>query len=461
MPLSFFVLVSGVASTLVCLFLGWQHQTAYLVLLPITYTLVALTLPLPIKLAKFRLGVGVFMAVAFVRYIVVPALICISDYADIPLIREPSGDAMAIAVTIMVFELALSCLVIQILSPHLYLAAPASPSSDFRAPGKAGLIVLCVCAIFIVALNPSVIDRYSFFSSTEIWTASASRPALSGGVVIIVDMLLVIPPLLVLLAMHKRYGVNPRLRYVLFAIVTLLPFLMIIKGVSRFSMVVPALAWTLMFIKLFPAYRKRALFTIGAVSFLSVISVTAQKNFSNTEPAFEENNLPYLAWLGNAYFSGPFNMAYAVEVAPSVDHHGAEKVFLNDMIGNLAIISSFADQANTSSDFFNRHIYGSSFQSDQIIPITGQFSLYVGLFLSPVLLLFTIVLMLYFDSKMLKETRIEFSFVYALATIHLALCMMLSFNSIYPVFFNFLMPLYLILLFNRSFVSPFIRRLRG
>ena len=248
-----------------------------------------------------------------------------------------------------------------------------------------------------------------------------------------------------------RYEKHPTFLYVFLSMLAVSPAMMIFKGTSRFSVLVPSVAWLIILLKLYPKYKKSIIATLTSLLIIVFISITLYKQFGYTQgDEIKPKNMNEIAYNFDAYFSGPDNMARAVDLKQSFGNYIDLNTMKNDIINNVVLISRFSDSENTSAAWFNYLFYGVKGKVDQIIPLSGQSYLYFGAIGMPLLLTITLILMMFFDSKIKNENRIEFVYIYVYLVFYLSMGMMVSFGSIYPLFTNLAIPVLLIFYFNRK-----------
>lgn len=422
--------------------------------LPIIYAVMVFLCPEHIRLALKNVGMCVFAIVIFVRYVVVPLLFSLSEGSDGYILRKPSDGSANTAFFLLAGELVFSLLLVKLLHKKMYLR-PAEAIASTREVECLTHYTVLLSVVFVATsmllYKPEILLRYNFFIIYDAIDRIVYDWPLSGLFLVVVDFLLFVPALILLSYLKRKYDKSNSIHYFVASLLIVLPFMLVFKGVSRFSVLVPTIAWMVVLLRLYPQYKKFSMALVGAVAVSVFISITLYKHYGQTqaEVGVASFNVDEAAFLGNAYFSGLYNMAYAVEVGDNLSFSDSYYRLYNDVFANLALLSGLADKATTSSADFNYRIYGIEGKVDQIIPMSGQGYIYFGPVFSFLVLLISVYLLMFVDSALARANKIEYIFAYSFMSIYFAMSMMLSFNSIYPLMFNVVGPLLVLFYFNR------------
>lgn len=417
------------------------------VLLPVFFIFFNIIFPKLFILAKNRTIYFIYFTISFLRYSFTPFLFILSgkEYHNY-MLKSVSEESIKIACFFMIIELFVSMFFINLFSQkNLPLKI-----DRYKISNNNFLIFILIAIIGIFLAFPTLILRYNFILIPEEFIKPELDFSGSGIISILSDYILIIPPIISLSFFVKKYYTYYNKKYIYWVLLSLIPFLLFFKGISRFSALLPAIAWGITFIMIFPKFKKLIATIIMACALIVMISVSLFKQFGYHSGNQNELtiNLAEIAITFNAYFAGLLNVAYTIELADIYNLPSGFTLLVNDFLKNLAFFSSFSETSNTSAYFFNNFIYSQSGQADQIIPIVGQSYLYFGyggFFIFP---LICILVMIFLEKRIYYISNINYLFPISLLAVNFSLSMMVSLNSLYPSFFNFILPLLVILKVN-------------
>lgn len=445
--ISVLYLVSSIAVLLTCLF---KEANWWWSILPTVYLLTNIIFPKALYLSNKRLIYFVFNITCYIRYTVIPLLFVLAgnEYQNY-LIKEPSKNALGLAAMIMTMELIVSLFMIQVLSKKntkQSLNIGHSKNKNFF------LWFVALISVIFLLMFPELRVKFNFISVPEVLEIPEFKSSLIALFGIVADYILVLPPIIVIAIYARKSKSN---LYSIFTLLLILaPFLLFFKGVSRFSALLPALAWILTLNRVFPQYRKIITNIILLLASIVFISVSLYKQFaSQSLSEISSSSFNYSATLANfnAYFSGLFNIAYGVDISVIYSNMNGLSLFTNDFFRNIAFFSYISDSENTTVIIYNNYLYNNIGSIDQIIPLISQGYLYLGyagsIFITIVVMYFMIRVEYIFH----QIKNINYLFPIAMISIYLSIHMMVSINSIYAPLFNFLLPLLLILKINDKF----------
>lgn len=393
--------------------------------------------------------VSLFSFILFIKFVITPLLFIISgDNVQGFIFKEVSIQAKNIAFIIMGLEI-FSCLAI---IQYFYIGSERDNSEIILK--KQNNIFLIFMALFsgsLFFIFGELSTRYNFFIIHEELEKFSLEAVGSGLIGIMADMILVLPPLIFLSYFKVKFDLTGKKYYFLLSLLLIIPFILFFKGSSRFSVFIPAITWMIILSMLYPSYKKVIKYSIITILTIVITSITLYKQFGVTSGSVGQSlnlNIPELAVTLNAYFSGLYNVAYAIDMQNFLNNLSGFNLFINDLFKNLMYFSSFVDSKDTSSVIFNNYLYNNSGQADQIIPMSAQSYLYFGILGAPVLNVICTYLMILFNNKSKLESKLGYKYAYIFLSIYFSLSVILSINSIYPVVFNVIIPLLIILRVN-------------
>jgi len=419
----------------------------YWIALPCSYFLLNLILPSALRNKNSYTGLSVFNIVVFIKYIVMPFSFTLAKNPTSELIKNVLPASMITSMYLLIIDLFVSLLVIQFFNRKLLKINEKNKLNlSYQSNFKYVVLLLLVFALF--AAFPSLIFNYHFFiikdSFGERQTVDES---IVGIISIFTDLILIIPSLIVIYWSYSKYKLNNSKTYYYISLLSIIPPMMIFKGFSRFSVLIPSIVWITIMVRLYPKFKKITSYISIMVITLVMVSISLYKIFKvsstdyNSAKSFEIN-FNSIATNLNAYFSGVQNLSYAIEIKDSNKLVNFQNIFFNDFFRNIVFFSRFSNQNLTSSVLFNNYLYDPIGIEDQIVPMTGQSLFYFGYYGSWILTAICIFIMLKLSERAYKEKSISKIYLYTFLSIYFSLSMMITINSIYSIFFNFFIPIY-------------------
>ena len=410
-------------------------------LVPLIFSLVVVTLKRISKNINF-IGMMVLLAVMYFKYIVMPFVNCLSGYT---LWRGITPNQVFIerGIWLTIYEMIAVLLTIYFFQNKFY---NISAKEEIATPKRYGVYISVVAiAILLVFLFPSLKDRLMFVLFANSGSEVNQDIQINGLLSTIFDFGRLILILLVICYCKVKYDKRSNIIYVFISMLAVMAYLLFSSGDSRWSIAVPGLILTFLLTKVFMKHKKEILFCIGTVMIIGLVTITAVKmNYS-----YSINSNTLWADTLQMYFSGPKNIAFAIETKKTVnDLFGLFpiNVVFNDFFRSVAGLSRLANTSASTIEFFNAHVYGNNISQDQIIPLMGQSFIYFGYIFTPFLTVLATIVMMFLDRKANKSPDIMQYYIFSYTAVWFARAMMLNATIIFAHFVNTLC-LFLILKF--------------
>jgi hypothetical protein len=384
----------------------------------------------------------VLLAVMYFKYIVMPFVNCLSGYT---LWRgiTPNQAFIEKGVWLTIYEMIAVLVTIYFFQSKFY---NISVKEEITTPKRYGVYIsVVVLGILLVFLFPSLKDRFMFVLSANSSFEINQDIHINGLLSTIFDFGRLILILLVICYCKVKYNKRSSIIYVFISMLAVMAYLLFSSGDSRWSIAVPGLILTLLLTKVFLKHKKVILFCIGAIMIIGVVAITAVKmNYSNSI-----NSDTLWADTLQMYFSGPKNIAFAIETKKTINGMFGlfpANVILNDFFRSVAGLSRLANTSASTIEFFNAHVYGNNIALDQIVPLMGQSFIYFGYIFAPFLTVLATIVMMFLDNKANTSPDVMQYYIYSYTAIWFARAMMLNATIIFSHFVNTLC-LFLILKF--------------
>lgn len=199
-----------------------------------------------------------------------------------------------------------------------------------------------------------------------------------------------------------------------------------------------ALAFSLLMCKMYPMQRRRILtFSVLAVGIAGTVLLFI-KTFGSGE--FKNTDIGEIAYMLQAYFSGPENVAVALKINTSLSF----SEIVGDIVKFIPYLMYFFKALPSSNIVFNQTYWGSTDITTQIIPMISQGARHFTVILAPIYTVIITNIALKWEIKATnKNELLDYTvcaigcvcFSMAVAMYNASLCIQLYLNYVFPIQF--------------------------
>lgn len=356
-------------------------------------------------------GDFLFKVAVTIRYLIIPALIIVNGSAHYGFGSYVGIEKYDYAILYMAYELFIVSLVYYLLERRKKLVI----SLESRITQKNSVLlykILIVIGVILLGI-PEVRNRYTFFASSIVMTSREIISSYEGSynlLFYLANYAKIAIPIVILVYFNRKYSSNPKTSYVMMSIIgTMIPNFFYI-ATSRNSIFLPMLASFFTMLAIFYKHR-RMLYTIYGTAIVSIVGMmTWLKSLAGSANVT-------LDWLTNylsIYFLGPKEYAIGLTSIETYNRNVTLNTFVNDMIGNIPGLSSFADLLDRTSQYYNWTYYGGShigIGGGYIVPSSIQGAFHFGYLLGPLM----VIIALYTirrSEHLMKKNSMNISTVY-------------------------------------------------
>ena len=352
-------------------------------------------------------------------------------------------------------ELVTAFLVVQLFAKRIYSRTTSRSYDGAHSSSNGFLAAVALMGVGAFVGYPALASRYNFFVLSSLHDSDLSGLPVGGALLIATDLMFVVVPVLLISRFRRSYEKNNSIYWVLLSLLATLPAMLIFRGTSRLSVLVPTVAWLVVLVHLYPKYRRQLVAIVLAImlSVFVVISLFKQFGYSLTEEseASPDFSISVVAHTMNVYFSGPENIATGLDMIKANPGNLSSASLLHDLTRNTAGLNAFSDPSKTTTAQYNRLIYDTQDKTDQIVPLSIQSQVYFGPLGTTLLLAIAIYWMMRCDRRAQLETRLGYKYGLAYVTFFLSMGMMTSLGSIVSPLTNVFLPLVVVLKLNETF----------
>lgn len=436
-----------------------NHQFRFLFLLPLVYGIILVITPqLFLGFSLRTPGFFILNIVLLLRYLALPLVLKLSGYHRDMIFRH--NNSISEAILLMVVEIVTIGICLFYFS-NIYKLKPKSNEILELENGEGKpkyfiIFIILLVFILIILSDPSVLKTFSFISIEEGFSTSARKEQVTAGTLsslALVWFRLLFPILWIKLCKYK-YNKSKLVSWVYLATLVPIISLLFFSGMSRSSILIPALALALILGRTFPKQKRKMYSIILTTTIFSVTVLTIYKSFSSTSVS-EGFNMMDIKWLSNyleAYFGGVYNVAISIDAKSMFEGSITINTLFSDLFRSWMGIGSIFRNSYSTSEIFNIAFYGGPHAFDQVVPTIGSSYIIFGLFGSMIFTIIIIWFICLFEYKYKKETSIELAYLYGFSAVQSAFNLPGNFLILSSFLLNTFLPLYFIFKINQLIV---------
>lgn len=441
------IILFSILTVFALIFSTESFEFNYLITLPLS--VFVLTILFRNKLIQYNNSI-VLILVLFqvtIRYLVLPLLMGFGS--ELSIIGDHFNRGEAIFVMILELFVVYLCF---FLYAKRYKIAINNKKENLTLLYPNFKIVITIGILFLFILFSGYFTRVNYIWNLDIFMEENNElENVSSWASVLFTPLRLIASLIAISYIYKK-RFKKGLTILLLFIVILLNSIIIV-GSSRFSIVLSVLPLIAIIYLLFNNVRKQIIISFMVLISL-VLSITTINKFArfdtSTSSLVDANSL-------NAYFSGPGNESKGLDLYYSVDNWNRVQFTVSDLLQNIPLFSKFTSDKYKTNIYFNEAIYGHRLYQDQIVPLSLNGRIHLGV-VGPLIYPFLFIsLALLFERKYLFSINIGYKLVFITLAITLSLLFMLNIGSLSSSVFRNLIfllgPIYLINLANKKAIS--------
>lgn len=427
-----------------------QQVPRTLFLIPLIYSLLIMVFPSITKYMFSYLGLLALNITMLLRYLISPLLISINGIQVIGAMY-PLEISYTTGINLMLYEIIVIFIVFQLLHKRFYNMDSINKIEITRKPNVTGWLFILFC-IGIVIIYPEILGRYSFVLTTNELKSKDFGIDIISFLPLLFQLATLVLTISLINIVYIRYKSNPKFIQVISALMITIIISSFIIGTSRFSVVLPLITGLYIIYLLFSKYR-RPVIMISVISVVFIILSTSVLKASTIYSGNSTLNSFFNELNSNLqlYFSGVTNVAISVQTNYIYNSFNVESI-LSDLFRSVVLINSIFHGSSSALIDFNVTFYNGGLARDQILPMIGQGYLYFGFMLAPIFSVSALIILMYFDSKVMSSHKLMYKFIYVYTSLKLGLFMMTNFTNLLSFLTNYFFVLFLIFYVNDKFV---------
>lgn len=413
------------------------------------------------KTTQYRSGVAYIAAITaiFIRYVITPmTMIYTGNYSGIGV--DPNKSSLDFAILLMINELLMIMITMNfaIFFYHSHKGINENSKDSIlkselqRIPLNVTLIIFTALSVLlIIILNYRLLLPLDMFLIDSNFTPLSLEVELSGGIYVLANLIKTILLLICLSFLKYKYDKKQMSRYIFLSFAVLILYMGMMTSTKRWDMLFAAILCLFLLNHSYKKIPKYIIISVISFMLMSLISISAYKFSWYIRDSINPMHdiISFLLEGFQAYFSGPRNVAHAIEMKEIFGSRITLVTFINDFLGSVPILSNWINQSDRINTYFN--LYNNLSNSSQIIPMVGIGYCYIPL-LSPVFSMICEWYVIKMDYCIQKTNRIEFKFIYFNLALYLAMSMGFNTQIIFAFFITKFIPLYILFSLNRKIV---------
>ncbi|HHV84020.1 MAG TPA: hypothetical protein GXX43_10260 [Tepidanaerobacter syntrophicus] len=360
-----------------------------------------------------------FATFAILRYLLLPVSMVYQNFWTGYAYYPPHPSSVYKGILLMIYEIIISSIVIctcykkklhnDMRNSHASCSKNDAANCKALIKNKTFYIIFIFFSFFILITNSEILKGISFFSTFNRIDSEEKGIFISLGrqFVMLAKLLLYF---LVIDKLHQKYLSSHKNIYIWLTYIAAFLNIGIFVGVNRKNIIVNAIASIFTINYLYPKQKSKTTFIIIIIAFLIFSQLTLFRFYNDTSKKPFDN----IAATLQVYFSGPYNMALAVETREEYKEEISAFNVFYDIARPFYGIGQYFKRFNvySSTDYFNKRLsIGGLPRNDQIMPVTGEGLLHFGYILSPIYLILTVMLGFYLDKKLSKAEKLEEKYI--------------------------------------------------
>lgn len=424
-----------------------DNQYNYIIL-PLSFIFLIITLKKRVKQNIGKLpGITTLFVILFVRYCILPFFLYktgeLSIYAH-------DYNYIGNAILLMTYEL--FCIICAVNYGYSDLNSNTINNITYQIKEKKYILIISLLLLTILILtNPNIVGGISLITQGYIDDVASDSEGSSFSKVLWTIVSTFAYVYSIYIVSHSKYKYNKNKIF----ICVILTFIFVIltyisqERISRWYTLVCALSSIFYLRKLFPLKGRQLTGYIIIPVMALMISATIFKNFIESKVTGESEDKMLITTL-DAYVAGPVSVNNAISLNEN-KNFGIE-TFFADLTNNMPVVNHFINRDKSSVYQYNAYLgrtFDNDSRGDQIIPMIGQGSIYLGYFLAPLIEMLYVFVIAFFDKKYLKSTS-YFVYLNAFCATWFAIAIILNITINLSWIYIRILPMYILFILMKK-----------
>lgn len=373
-----------------------------------------------VRLKKYKVTLYFFIALSWIRCVLVPFLSFISGTYNGVSYAFVNPESTKIAILLVIYEIFISSSFLYILIRFLSEREIKLPKRNIqmRLLGNSYVYLLFILLSIIIYFTIGRNLIQFFVISVD---SSERAGDIEGTFLILIRQIItagiVFSFLMVSSYCSRKYKKTKNKIYFYYAIIFALFSVGIIVGERRSAIVYTALVSIFILVKLFDMFKKEVVLYITGIGIFVLLMMTIYKHFaafyygSYTEAIVSsDNDISYYASMLQAYFFGTQNVALAVDLGNKFGFN-LVNLFYDFARSTFGLNFLLKERMTMTSEFFNTYIYGYSMASGHVLSAVGYGYIYFGILLSPIIVCINVFISIMLEKWFNKTISLELKYI--------------------------------------------------
>lgn len=405
---SFIIISISILISVIIFFYASHEGYELLFLQPLVYMIAySLVLRKTLNHNRIRIFFVVLILVSFIRYVLLPLMIVLSDHYGGRSFIEPNEESFLMAILLMNYELIVCSLFIAYKESKLKIRTVQNTPFIRLKGSDIGYILFGMFTIVGVVLYPLSLNSLNFIfpSSLEIEYENSLIENLVIYSVIISKQLLFI---LITRKLYSKYIKTGNSLYVLVNFLMGFLNIFIYFGTNRTDIIISAMVTFLVLSKLYSKSAKKYMIA-GTLIIVLIVSIVTEARQHSGFSRDANNKLVDSTDTFQIYTGGVYNVAIAIETSEDIPEEAYTGMLFFDIFRPMIGVNIFIKDLpfQYSNIYFNKRMWIGSDRRSQILPMIGQGNIYFGFFFAPIFALLFINLFYFLERKANNSNNLE------------------------------------------------------
>lgn len=420
------------------------------ILPPIFFICYVLFLRVGIK--KFKEFNIIYTGISFIRYVLLPSLIVITNRYDGRSPEFPNNSSFEIAFLLMIIEIVACSVFIFLLSKSKKFNFNMDGNKEIVAPKNKLIYITFIIFIALVCIiRPNLLKAFSFIIPNNNMLTYENFETIDQILLLSIIFGKQLFFLLICSSFYEKYLNNNKKIYIYFSGFAMLINCFIYFGYNRSDFLMNLIASLLILVYMYKKNSKKFIKVFAIFGIISLVLISQIRNYKSISK--QKDYLYDITDNIQIYLAGPYDIAIAVETAYEfpeardlkhlVFDFGRSTLGLNILFKNFDLYNS--------NKYFNMRLYRTD-QATQIMPMIGEGYFFFGMILSPLIEILFIFIAYTLKKNMIKSMKIEIVFFFTITIIRIGFISGQNASiQMNDLSFNLFLPLILYFFNNKLF----------
>lgn len=430
----------GIFSSIVCVLLNKLDIYSWLWLMPLIYSAVIVIFSKSKVNHRYNSGLVFKLAnfACLMKYAVTPIGMVFAEYSSVWGRPEgmwgptPKKEIITEAIIIETIE----CILVYI--TFYFAIQKKNRKKKINTEGNNCLVLFknrivvgafCIIAfLYILLVSPNSLKFSGVVNVSQNASSEVSETIEHAGVVVVFKQILLISILLLLWDfIYKK--INVKHGKIFLSLIVFAGYLSLTSSYSRWNLLFALVSGFYVLGLYYGKEIRKYIFIFAIIFVMAFIGISTVKfSYSIGETPSINTLFSTIFAQMQDYGSGPRLVAQAIDMRRKYRNYFGLSTVINDLFGNVPLISVFFNQQNRMNSYFCNYNFGNWTNRSLLLPMVGEGYCYIPFFPWYLSIVFAILIII-FDNRAKTEKYLEFKYLYMLEGCWLSFSLCLNFQT--------------------------------